>query len=75
MDSNFYMQRSISKWGKNTYVNWTRFPQNKALIFIHGFNGSSMETFGDFNLEFRFLPEYKDYRIRYLFGIVNIVLV
>lgn len=57
------MQRFIPKWGVNSCVNWSLNPGNKALVFIHGFNGSSMETFGDFNLEFRYMPEYLEYDV------------
>jgi pimeloyl-ACP methyl ester carboxylesterase len=60
---NFYIQRSIPDWGKTTYVNWNRGTPSKALIFVHGFNGSTMDTFGHFNLEFRFRPAYKDYDV------------
>jgi len=63
MPGNFYMQRAIPKWGKDTYVNWSINPANKAVVFIHGFSGSSLATFGDFNIEFRALPEYKGYDV------------
>ena len=64
---NFLIQRAIPAWGKNTFVNWSLQSQNKAIIFIHGFNGSSTETFGDFNLDFRYRPEYAGYDV-YFFG-------
>jgi len=56
---NFYIQRNIRKWGEETYVNWATDPIYKAVIFVHGFNGSSMETFGGFNYEFRYRDEYQ----------------
>jgi pimeloyl-ACP methyl ester carboxylesterase len=65
--SNFYIQRNIPKSGKKTFVNWARDPVYKAVVFIHGFNGSSLETFGSFNDEFRTREEYKG-RDVYFFG-------
>ena len=56
--SNFNLQRNIAEWGPETYVNWAKNPVYKAVVFIHGFNGSSMETFGGFNYEFRYRSEY-----------------
>ncbi|MEO7048511.1 MAG: hypothetical protein ABI091_24645 [Ferruginibacter sp.] len=67
LPENYHLTASISKWNKNTYVNWSKKPQNKAVVFIHGFNGSSMDTFGDFNLEFRYRPEYEGYDV-FFFG-------
>jgi hypothetical protein len=64
---NFLLQRQLSDWGKNTYVNWSVNKVTKAIIFIHGFNGSSLETFGNFNLEFRYRPEYFGYDV-YFYG-------
>lgn len=61
--NSYSIQRKIPKWGKNTFVNWSLSPQNKAIVFIHGFNGSSMDTFGDFNLDFRYRPEYEGYDV------------
>ena len=61
--SNHFNQRIIPKWGNKTYVNWAKNPEAKALVFIHGFNGSSMDTFGDFNLDFRYRPEYEGYDV------------
>ena len=65
--TNFYLQRNISNWGSETYVNWALEPEYKAVVFIHGFNGSSMETFGAFNYEFRYRSEYKG-RDVYFYG-------
>ncbi len=61
--NNYSIQRKIPKWGKKTYVNWSLNPNGKAIVFIHGFNGSSMETFGDFNLDFRVRPKYEGYDV------------
>lgn len=66
-NSSFAIQRPIKQWGKQTYVNWNLGSPRKAVVFIHGFNGSSLKTFGDFNLEFRHRPEYKDYDV-YFYG-------
>ncbi len=60
---NYYIQRNIPKWGKDSYVNWTKNSERKAIVFIHGFSGSSMTTFGDFNLEFRLRKEYIGYDV------------
>jgi pimeloyl-ACP methyl ester carboxylesterase len=65
--SNFYIQRNIPQNGKKTYVNWAKEPAYKAVVFIHGFNGSSLETFGSFNDDFRNRPEYIG-RDVYFFG-------
>ena len=59
LPANFYLQRNIPIWGSETYVNWSLEPNYKAVVFVHGFNGSSMETFGAFNYEFRYRDEYK----------------
>ncbi|MGN8055999.1 esterase/lipase family protein [Pedobacter sp. 22163] len=48
-------------------MNWALEPIHKAVVFIHGFNGSSLETFGSFNDEFRTREEYKG-RDVYFFG-------
>lgn len=61
--SNHSIQAKIQKWGKKTYVNWAKQPTGKALVFIHGFNGSSSSTFGDFHTEFRYRPEYAGYDV------------
>jgi hypothetical protein len=63
----FYIQRNIPTWGIKTFVNWAVTPKYKAVVFIHGFNGSSMETFGAFNYEFRYRPEYEG-RDVYFYG-------
>lgn len=63
----FQLQRSLPSWGKNTYVNWATRDVQKAIVFIHGFSGSSLATFGNFNLEFRYKPEYYDYDV-YFYG-------
>jgi hypothetical protein len=65
--SNFYIQRNIPQSGKNTYVNWAVTPNYKAVVFIHGFNGSSLDTFGSFNDDFRNRAEYYG-RDVYFFG-------
>jgi hypothetical protein len=67
MMQNFLLQRSLSSYGKQTYVNWSLRNVNKAVVFIHGFSGSSLETFGDFNIEFRFRSEYFDHDV-YFYG-------
>jgi pimeloyl-ACP methyl ester carboxylesterase len=59
----FYIQRATTKWGKAVYANWNKNEAEHALVFIHGFNGSAMETFGDFNLEFRYRPKYGEYDV------------
>lgn len=61
------MQRAIPLFGKKTYVNWATLPNYKAIVFIHGFNGSSLDTFGSFNNDFRQRPEYIG-RDVYFFG-------
>jgi hypothetical protein len=58
--NSFHLQRTIPNWGKQTFVNWCVNDVDKAVIFIHGFNGSSENTFGDFHLEFRFREEFAD---------------
>lgn len=65
--STFYLQRNLPSHGLKTFVNWAREPVYKAVVFIHGFNGSSLETFGAFNDEFRNRAEYQG-RDVYFFG-------
>jgi hypothetical protein len=61
--NNFYIQRNIANWGNETFVNWATEPDYKAVVFVHGFSGSSMATFGAFNYEFRYRDEYKGHDV------------
>jgi pimeloyl-ACP methyl ester carboxylesterase len=44
-----------------TYAAWSRDPTGKALIFIHGFNGSANATWNDFYGLYGNFPEFSGY--------------
>lgn len=64
---NHFAERKLSDWGKDTFVHWAVNPTGKAIVFIHGFNGSTVDTFSEFDVMFRDHPEFDGYDI-YFFG-------
>ena len=51
----------IPEYGKKTFVHWARYPSGKAVIFIHGFNGSPTKTWADFPKLFLDSPALNGY--------------
>ena len=64
---NHLSERKLSGWGKDTYVFWAVKPVGKAVVFIHGFNGSTADTFSEFEVLFRDNAEFDGYDV-YFFG-------
>lgn len=67
MVNTHYAERRLSDWGNGSFVHWSRYPKGKALIFIHGFNGSPEDTFSEFEILFRTSVGFQDYDI-YFYG-------
>jgi pimeloyl-ACP methyl ester carboxylesterase len=51
----------LDRQGRKTYVHWTKTPNHKALIFIHGFRGHPITTWSEFKPLLLQDPFYWDY--------------
>jgi pimeloyl-ACP methyl ester carboxylesterase len=57
------LSRSLNKVGGGTCAFWAHKPENKAIIFIHGFNGGAEKTWSNFPFFINSYSEFKGYDV------------
>jgi pimeloyl-ACP methyl ester carboxylesterase len=59
------LPRPVKGIGKDTRVSWSKAPANKAIVFIHGFNGRSLKTWSNFPHYINQHKEFKEFDVYY----------